>query len=121
MKYASIRTFPSGWAPGVTYQIERMSFGRRQELTKQVRGLLARQEFHAVGDSPLDKVEAALLSMEIDRIYWNWGLVSLEGLFIGDEIATKENVFERGPEPLVCEILLHIKSECGLSEEERKN
>jgi len=84
MKYETIRTFQSEWAPEVVYRIERMSFGRRQELTKQVRGLLARQEFHAVGDSPLDKVEAALLSMEIDRIYWDWGLLSVGGLFIDE-------------------------------------
>ena len=59
--------------------------------------------------------------MEVDRLYWWWGVVSIEGLSIGDEPATKESLLHHGPEPLVHEILAAIKRECGLAEEERKN
>ncbi|MBY0506332.1 MAG: hypothetical protein K2X03_20605 [Bryobacteraceae bacterium] len=121
MNYAPTIEVDSTWAPGVSYRIARMSFARRLELTRQVRALLARMEFHVAGESPLDKVDAATLSMEIDRLYWEWGLVGIEGLLIGGEAAGRENLLESGPEALVHEILARIKSECGLSEEERKN
>ena len=121
MQYEPTIEMQSTWAPGVRFRVERMSFGRRLELTKQVRSLLSRLEFHAGGDSALDKVEAASLSMEIDRLYWNWGLLSIEGLSIGSSPATKDSLLECGPEPLVHEILAKIKAECGLTEDERKN
>lgn len=121
MQYESTVEYGSNWAPGVRYRIERMSFGRRLELTRQVRGLLAKQEFHAGGDSPLDQVEASALAMEVDQLYWNWGLLDIEGLSIAGESATKEMLLKSGPEPLVHEILSAIKRECGLSEAERKN
>ncbi len=121
MQYESIIEVTSTWAPTVLFRIERMSFGRRLELTRQVRGLLARHEFHAGGDTPLDRVEASALSMEIDRLYWDWGLVGVEGLAIDHTLATKETLLERGPEALVREILNAIKRECGLNEDERKN
>jgi hypothetical protein len=59
--------------------------------------------------------------MEVDQLYWNWGLLAVEGLIIGGEPATKESLLERGPEALVHEILTAIRRECGLSEDERKN
>ena len=121
MKYSPTLDFNSVWAPGVSYRIERMSFGRRLDLTKQVRSLLARHEFHAGGESPADRVEASALSMEIDCLYWDWGLLRVDGIDIGDEAATKESLLTRGPEGLVHEILSTIKAECGLTEEERKN
>jgi hypothetical protein len=121
MQYESTIDLHSTWAPTVRYRIERMSFGRRIELMRQVRGLLALHEFHAAGDSPVDRVDASALSMEIDRLYWHWGLLSVDGLSIGHQPATKETLLEHGPEPLVHEILAVIKRECGLSEDERKN
>jgi hypothetical protein len=121
MQYEATIETNSVWAPSVRYRIERMSFGRRLELTRQVRGLLARQEFHSSGESPLDRVEASSLAMEIDRLYWNWGLLSVDGLTIEGQPATKDTLLEHGPEPLVHEILASIKRECGLTEEERKN
>lgn len=121
MHYESTVEVQSALAPTVRYRIERMSFGRRLELTRQIRGLLVRHEFHSSGESPLDRVEAAALSMEIDRLYWDWGLSGIEGLSISGESATKESLIDHGPEPLVHEILAAIKRECGLNEEERKN
>ena len=121
MQYESMIDVCSAWAPTVRYRIERMSFGRRLDLTRVVRGLLTRHEFHASGDSPLDRLEASALAMEIDQLYWNWGLLSVEGLSIGGEDATKETLLAHGPEPLVHEILSAIKRECGLTEDERKN
>ena len=121
MQYESMIELCSKWAPTVRYRIERMSFGRRLELTREVRGLLTRHEFHAGGESPLDRVEASALGMEIDHLYWNWGLLSVEGLTISGEAATKQSLLANGPEPLVHEILSAIKHECGLTEDERKN
>ena len=121
LNYEPIVELISVWAPSVRYRVERMSFGRRLELTRQVRQLLARQEFHAAGESPLDRVEASALSMEIDQLYLRWGLISIEGLAIGGEAATPETLMNQGPEPLVQEIVSAIKNECGLTEEARKN
>jgi len=121
MQYESTIELYSSLAPTVRYRIERMSFGRRLELTRQVRTLLARQEFHASGESPLDQVEASTLSMEIDKLYWEWGLLSIDGLLLDSLPATKDFALQHGPEALVHEIISSIKRECGLSEEERKN
>jgi hypothetical protein len=121
LNYESIIEVTSTWAPSVRYRIERMSFGRRLELTRRVRDLLARHEFHAAGDSPLDRVEASALAMEIDRLYWRWGVLSVEGIAIGGEPATLEMLIDHGPEGLVHEIVAAVKRECGLTEDERKN
>lgn len=121
MQYESSIETSSKWAPTIRFRIERMSFSRRLELAKQVRGLLARQEFHASSDTPLEQVEASALSMEIDALYWDWGLIGIEGLTIDNAPATKQTLLEHGPEILVQEILTAIKRECGLNEEERKN
>lgn len=121
LQYEPILTITATWAPEISYRIERMSFGRRLELTRQVRTLLSKHQFHSASDEPLDQVEASALAMEIDELYWHWGFHDIEGLAIGGEPATKTSLLERGPEPLVLEILARIKEECGLTEQERKN
>jgi len=107
--------------PGVEFTIHRISFGRRMELCRRVRDIGQKLEFLEAGNHFHEKVEANLLSHEIDKIYLEWGLVRVDGLLIDGEPATGELVVVKGPEDLTKEILEAIKGQCGLSEEERKN
>ena len=68
-----------------------------------------------------EKLEAAVLQGEIDRVYLEWGLEAIEGLEIDGEAATPGSLIERGQLNLSAEILRRIRGECGLSESERKN
>ena len=45
----------------------------------------------------------------------------IEGLEIDGAAATPENLVDDGPVELAMEILGRIKSECGMTEDERKN
>jgi hypothetical protein len=121
MTYESTVTHAAKCCDGVTYTISRMSFGRRVELTRMVRILGARMEFRDAGSELVDKLEARLLSAEIDGLYLDWGLVAVSGLELDGSTATPAALIAAGPEELCTEILEAIKSECGLSEEERKN
>jgi hypothetical protein len=98
-----------------------MSFGRRLELARKIRAIDRRLEYLQAGEDLASKVESAIVSAEVDRAYLEWGLDSLEGLWIDGEPATPEALVEKGPEELTREILQAIKKECFLSEEERKN
>jgi len=69
----------------------------------------------------MEKLEAAVLAAEIDRVYLGWGLEEIAGLTIDDEPATPESLIDKGPMDLAREILSRVKRECGLSEDERKN
>jgi hypothetical protein len=121
MEYTSIEVVPSALAPGVTYTIAKMSFGRRVELTRQIRELASRKEFLEAGVTNEEKVEAALLASEIDRTYLLWGLKKIAGLVLDGSPATPETLAGSGPEELFREALGAIKRQCGLSEAERKN
>lgn len=122
MDYESTITVESKVLPGVRVTVRRMSFGRRLELTRQVKQLLSRLEFLAAGEtSAAEEVEAALAASEIDRVYVGWGLAGVEGLEIDGRPATAELLLDAGPESLVSEALALIRREAGLSEEERKN
>ena len=123
--WASRAWFDADAIKGVRYEIARVSFGRRIELARKIREIGRRMEYleagaHASKDAR-EKLEATVLSAEIDRAYLEWGLVSVEGLEIDGEKATAEAVIDRGPVELAAEILGRIKSECGMNEEERKN
>lgn len=98
-----------------------MSFGRRLELGRRVRELSQKIEFLEAGTEFRDRVEGSILGAEVDRMYLEWGLLSVKGLRIDGEPATPQSLIERGPEPLAREIVAAIRSECHLSEEERKN
>ena len=121
MNHESTRTVESATCAGVTFRIARMSFARRLELTRRVRELGRRVEFQQAGDGIQDKIDAALSSGEIDRLYLEWGLLSVDGLTIDGETADAASAIERGPEALCREIVREIRRECGLTEEERKN
>jgi hypothetical protein len=106
---------------GVRYEIVRVSFGRRIELARRIREIGRKMEFLEAGANEKETLEATVLAAEIDRAYLEWGLVSIEGLEIDGAGATPEMLIERGPVELAVEILGRIKSECGMSGDERKN
>ncbi|HUE00168.1 MAG TPA: hypothetical protein VMR62_11400, partial [Bryobacteraceae bacterium] len=85
------------------------------------RELAARKEFLEAGEHPNEKMDAALLASEIDRIYLLWGLREVAGLDLDGKPASPESLAESGPEELFREALAAVKHECGLSEAERKN
>ena len=107
--------------PGVWFSVQKMSFARRMDLTRRIRDLAARVEFLSAGESAKDKMDAALLSAEIDRIYVLWGLTEVGGLELDGSPATPESLVSSGPEELFREALAAVKAACGLSEDERKN
>ena len=107
--------------PGVHFIVQKMSFGRRMELTRRIRELADRVEFLSAGESAKEKLDASLLIAEIERAYVLWGLTEVGGLELNGTPATPESLVSQGPEELFREILQAVKAECGLSEEERKN
>ncbi len=121
MEYASEVTKDATSAPGVRYTIARMSFGRRLDLTRRIWDVARRVEFLQAGSDAREKLEAAVLAGEIDRVYLDWALLRVEGIEIDGTAATPAALIERGPEDLTREMVVAIKAECGLTEEERKN
>ena len=77
-------------------------------------------EFLEAGDVK-EKIDAALLTSEIDRLYVLWGLKELHGLELDGGPATPELLAAIGPEDLFREALDAVRAECGLTEKERKN
>lgn len=121
MEYSSSLWFDAASCGGVRYRIARVSVGRRIELARRIREIGRKLEFFEASNDPREKLEAMVLTHEIDRGYLEWGLEAIEGLSIDGEAATPLALIEKGPADLSAEILTRIKSECGLNEEERKN
>lgn len=113
--------FDSAVVEGVRFEIVRVSFGRRIELARRIREIGRRLEYLEAGTEAREKMEATVLAAEIDRAYLEWGLAAVDGLAIDGEGATPEALIDRGPVELAQEILGRIKSECGMTEDERKN
>jgi hypothetical protein len=107
--------------PGVSFRIARVSFQRRLELLKRLRGLFAELECRTAGESDVDRVEASRVDMEVQRAYLDWGLLELNGLTIDGAPATKESLLAWGPEDLCEEIAKAVKDRSFLTEAERKN
>ena len=120
MTYESIIERDSVTSPGVTFVLAKMSFGRRVELTRRLREIAQQVEFLEAGDVK-EKIDAALLSSEIDRLYVLWGLKEINGLELDGGPATPELLAAIGPEDLFREALNAVRAECGLTETERKN
>jgi hypothetical protein len=110
---------------GVRYEIVRVSFGRRIELARRIREIGRKMEYLEAGatldNGARETLEATVLAAEIDRAYLEWGLTAVEGLEIDGAGATPETLVDQGPVELAMEILGRIKSECGMTEDERKN
>ncbi len=121
MNYESSTSVESKTRPGISFVVAKMSFGRRVDLMRRIRELLQKHEFVAAGDTPQEKLEAALLMGEIDRLYVAWGLREVAGLELDGVAATPEGLASNCPEDLFQEALAAVKAECGLSEAERKN
>jgi hypothetical protein len=119
--HESSRWFEADSCAGVRYRIARISLGRRIELARRIREIGRKAEFLEAGDDVRDKLEAAVLQGEIDRVFLEWGLEAIEGLEIDAEAATPAALIERGPLALSMEIVGRIRGECGLTETERKN
>lgn len=120
-RYSSETVVASRAVPGVTFTIAKMSFGRRVELMRRVRELARRTEFLAASEDSGDKMEAALLRAEIERVYVMWGVKAVSGLAVDARLAGAELLTEAGPEELFREALAAVRRETGLNEEERKN
>ncbi|MGA2598952.1 MAG: hypothetical protein ABSH09_18410 [Bryobacteraceae bacterium] len=121
VNYESTITITSCVLAGAAFTIQRISLGRRMQLARRVLELSRQMEFREAGAGVEDKIQANILSFEIDRLYLQWGLVTLGGLTIDGVDATAESLAEKGPEDLVREIVDAVKQQCGLSEGERKN
>ena len=121
MIYESVATVPSRIASGVEFAVAKMSFGRRTALMRQVRELSAKVEFLEAGRGSGEKMDAALLRVEIDRLYVKWGLVGISGLELDGVEATPASLAESGPEALFREALALVRWQSGLSGDERKN
>jgi hypothetical protein len=119
--YASTLRIESQTVGGVAFTVRKVSLGMRMELMRQIREISRRIEFVAAGDELQERIEANLLAHEIDATYLRWGLVEVTGLEVDGEAVTSELLIDKGPEALAREIVGAIRSQCGLSEEERKN
>lgn len=119
--YRSVRRVESRTMPGVWLTIRRMSFERRIELARRIRELAKQKEYLEAGTQPEEKIAAALLGANADRVYFEWGVEKVEGLLLDGVPATPARLLAAGPEELVREALSLVKAECGLTEEERKN
>ncbi len=120
-QWCSSKVVSSESWPGVELVVARMSFGRRLELMKLVRSLAAKAEFFEAGESAQSRIEAGVLSAEIDRVYVSWGISEVRGLILDGHAASVEQMIAEGPEDLFREALAAVKLECGLGEQERKN
>jgi hypothetical protein len=120
-RYASESVVESRTAPGVTFTVAKMSFGRRVELMRRVRELARRTEFLAASGEAGEKMDSALLHAEIERLYVMWGVKAVSGLAVDGSIAGPELLADAGPEELFREALAAVRRETGLNEEERKN
>lgn len=107
--------------PGVRYKVRRMSLGRRNALIRSIRELAQRADFHAAGESVEERLLASGLALDIDAAYVRWGLHSIAGLSIDGEAATAESLIADGPEEVAREIAAAVKTQCALSDDERKN
>jgi hypothetical protein len=121
MTYESAELVDSLIAPGVSYLIAKMSFSRRMDLMRRVRELARRAEFLEAGQDAAEKMDAAILRGEIDRLYLAWGLREVIGLDVDGKTATAESLADCGPEELFREALGAVRAATGLTEVERKN
>lgn len=119
--YSSTVTVRARSISGVTFRVRRISFGGRMDLSREIREISKRIDFLAAGDELQERIEANVLAHEIDAAYLQWGLAGVGGLVIDGEAATPQLLLEKGPEALTKEIVVAIKGQCGLTEEERKN
>ena len=88
---------------------------------RRVRDLARSAEFLEAAEDAGGKMDAALLEVEIERLYVKWGLREVTGLEVDGSPATPESLAESGPEDLFREALAAVRAAAGLSDAERKN
>jgi hypothetical protein len=121
MNYNSSEVIESQLVSGVAFTVSKMSYGRRVELMRRIRELARRLEFLEAGSAPGDKMDAALVEAEINRLYLTWGLQAVSGLTLDGLDATPQSLADSGPEELFREALTAVRRQTGLTEDERKN
>ena len=121
VNYESVVEVESQVASGVRFTVAKMSFGRRTELMRAIRELARKVEFLEAGQDSGSKMDAALLRMEIDRLYVNWGLQAVSGLELDGVAASPAALAAAGPEELFREAVAAVRAQSGLSADERKN
>jgi len=121
VNYESVEVVESQLARGVTFTVTKMSYGRRVELMRRIRELSRGLEFLDAGSEPSEKMDAALLEAQINRLHLIWGLQAVSGLVLDGKDATPESLTDTGPEELFREALELVRKHTGLSEAERKN
>ena len=121
ISHASTFQVQSELHPNVVFTLRRITFSRRLELLKRLHPLVARHEHAAAGSSISEQVVTGISTAEIEQMYLDWGLVSITGLEIDGQACTPDTLVAQGPEDLCREVLDHIRRECGLTEDERKN
>lgn len=120
VNYESLSWHNSSNVEGVRFAIRKASLLQRLELTRQIKELTLHHEFLKAGDIP-DQLDATIADLLVRKLYLDWGLTTITGLQIDRNPATKDLLIEKGPEPLVEEVLTAIRAEIGLSEDEIKN
>jgi hypothetical protein len=118
--YLTVAWHDSKIVPGVRFATRRVSLAGRIELAKRVRELTLRYEFLKAGDAA-EQSEASLSELLVQQLLLEWGLLEITGLTIDGQPVTRTTLIESGPEALSDEIATAVRSEIGLSEEERKN
>lgn len=119
-EYSSVVWRDSNTYKNVRYAVRKMSLAQRIEIAERIQALSSKYEFLKTGDT-LEKAEAHLADLLVRKLYLQWGLASLEGLVIDGEKCSVELLIEKGPESLCEEIIISIREELELSEDERKN
>ena len=118
--YSNVLWRESRKVPGVRYAIRRISVANRIELGYRARELALKHDFLRAGDT-MEQIEATLADLLVRKLYLDWGLWEVKGLSINGRPATPQSLIEEGPEELGEEIAGDIRSQLGLSEDERKN
>ena len=121
MTYESTQTVTSAANPSVVYTVAKMSFARRNDLMRRIRELARHAGFLNAAQDAGSKMDAALLQVEIDRIYLAWGLRAVDGIEIDGHPATPDSLIAAGPEDLCREAAEAVRSAAGLTLAERKN
>lgn len=120
IEYSSVRWCDSRTMPGVRFAIRRISLQQRMDLVKRMRDLSLQDEFLNAGNS-VERLHAAENELAARKVLITWGLSQVAHLSLDGEPATPESIVEKAPEELANEIVTAIRSELGLSDEERKN
>jgi hypothetical protein len=111
---------PSAVYPNVRFLIRRASLGQRIDLARRTAEVMQKNEFLRSGSS-LDQVQAQAAELLAQRIFLEWGLVSVHGLRLDGRKPSVAQLIEHGPADLCQEIVGCIRDTLELSENERKN